>query len=57
MGDMVIPYMALAEGKSIVGVSKITLHTLTNIYVIEQILGVRFSVDGTEGGPGVIKVV
>jgi len=57
MGDMVIPYMALAEGKSIVGVSKITLHALTNIYVIEQILGVRFSVDGTEGRPGVIKVV
>jgi RNA 3'-terminal phosphate cyclase (ATP) len=57
MGDMVIPYMALARGKSTVGVSRITLHTLTNIYVVERLMDVKFVVDGAEGGPGVIKVV
>ncbi|MGC9153903.1 MAG: RNA 3'-terminal phosphate cyclase, partial [Vulcanisaeta sp.] len=52
MGDMVIPYMALASGSSAVGVSKITLHTLTNIYIVERILDVKFEVSGREGEPG-----
>ena len=56
MGDMVIPYMALA-GSGVVGVSRITLHTLTNIYIVERILGVKFEVSGREGEPGVIKVL
>ncbi len=56
MGDMVIPYMALAGG-GVVGVSKITLHALTNIYIVEKVLGVRFEVNGREGGPGIIKVL
>ncbi|MGC8608036.1 MAG: RNA 3'-terminal phosphate cyclase [Vulcanisaeta sp.] len=56
MGDMVIPYMSLA-GNSVVGVSKITLHALTNIYIVERILGVKFEVGGKEGGPGLIRIV
>lgn len=56
MGDMVIPYMALAGG-GVVGVSKITLHALTNIYIVERVLGVRFEVSGKEGEPGIIKVL
>jgi len=57
MGDMVIPYMVLARGKSAVGVSRITLHTLTNIYVVERMMDVKFVVDGAEGKPGIIRVV
>ncbi len=56
MGDMLIPYIALAEGRSRIGVSRITLHTVTNIYVVERVLGVKFKVDGAEGEPGVIEV-
>ncbi|WP_243680133.1 RNA 3'-terminal phosphate cyclase [Vulcanisaeta souniana] len=55
MGDMVIPYMALA-GNSVVGISRITLHALTNIYIVEKILGVKFEVSGKEGKPGLIRV-
>lgn len=55
MGDMVIPYMALAGG-GVVGVSKITLHALTNIYIVEKVLGVRFEVSGREDEPGIIRV-
>lgn len=55
MGDMVIPYMALAGG-GVVGISRITLHALTNIYIVEKVLGMRFEVSGREGGPGIIRV-
>ncbi len=55
MGDMVVPYMALAGG-GMVGVSRITLHALTNIYIVERMLGVKFEVSGKEGAPGLIRV-
>ena len=56
MGDILVPYVAIAKGKSEYAVSKITLHTLTNIYVTEKIVGVKFEVQGEEGFPGTIKV-
>lgn len=56
MGDMIIPYMAVAEGGSHVTTSKITLHTLTNIRVSELITGVKFKVKGNLDQPGSISV-
>jgi RNA 3'-terminal phosphate cyclase (ATP) len=56
MGDMFIPYMAVADGKSTVTVSQLTLHTLTNIKVTEMIAGVSFQVEGKVGNPGKISV-
>ncbi len=56
MGDMLIPYIALAEGRSRIGVSKLTLHTITNIYIVERILQVKFKVDGEQDKPGIIEV-
>ncbi len=56
MADMLIPYIALAEGYSKIGVAKLTLHTITNIYITEKILGVKFKVDGKEDQPGIIEV-
>jgi len=56
MGDAVVPYLAVAKGKSTVTVSRITLHTVTNIRVIELIAGVRFSSDETLDKPGRISV-
>ncbi|MEM3071967.1 MAG: RNA 3'-terminal phosphate cyclase [Candidatus Bathyarchaeia archaeon] len=56
MGDMIIPYMAVAEGRSHVTTSKITLHTLTNIRVSEIITGVKFEVKGGLNQPGSISV-
>jgi RNA 3'-terminal phosphate cyclase (ATP) len=55
-GDMLIPYMAVAEGHSEILVSKITKHTMTNIKVTEMIAGVRFDVQGDLDQPGKIGV-
>lgn len=56
MGDMLIPYMAVVDGVSTVGVSEVTMHLLTNVEITEQITGVNFDVDGTLGEPGEISV-
>ena len=56
MGDMLIPYMAVAEGRSEIQVSAITNHTLTNIRVAEILSGVKFQVQGSLHEPGRISV-
>lgn len=56
MGDILIPYMAVAEGKSEIRVSEITTHTLTNIKVAEILAGVEFNVQGELHRPGGISV-
>jgi RNA 3'-terminal phosphate cyclase (ATP) len=56
MGDIVIPYMTVAEGRSEVHVSEITMHTLTNIKVAEMLTGVKFDVHGELHRPGTVGV-
>ncbi len=56
LADQLIPAMALARGYSSFTTSKITRHLLTNIWVAEQFLPVRFHVDGEEGQPGSVSV-
>jgi RNA 3'-phosphate cyclase len=56
MGDMIIPYIALAEGISDLSVSRITQHTLTNIKVAEAVTGVQFDPVGDLGKPGMLRV-
>lgn len=56
MADIVVPYIALADGVSDVSVSQITQHTLTNVMVAELLSGVRFDVKGKLGEPGVLRV-
>ncbi len=46
MADQIIPYMAMAGGK--IHVAKITSHALTNIWVCEKFIGVKFSIDNSE---------
>ncbi len=45
MADQILPYVALAGGRSRARTSTITDHCRTNIWVIEKFLPVRFSVD------------
>jgi len=54
--DQIIPYMVMAEGSSEITTADLTLHTLTNIGLIEKILGVKFEVEGQQGQPGKIGV-
>jgi RNA 3'-terminal phosphate cyclase (ATP) len=46
MADQILPYLALAKGKSEVSVSKVTKHAKTNISVIERFLDAKFRVKG-----------
>ena len=46
MADQILPYMALATGKSEVSVAEVTQHAKTNMAVIEKFLPVKFSVKG-----------
>ena len=56
MGDIAIPYLAVADGRSQLHVSQITTHTLTNIKVAEILTGVKFNVRGELHSPGMISV-
>jgi RNA 3'-phosphate cyclase len=55
--DQIIPYMALADGTSEITSAELTSHALTNVALVEQVLGVKFEVDGQLGQPGRIRVV
>jgi RNA 3'-phosphate cyclase len=55
MGDQIIPYLAVA-GNSTIKTAELTLHALTNIYVVEKITSKIFQVQGDEGEVAVIKV-
>ena len=45
MLDQVLPYMALASGRSVVIAEEITQHAETNMWVVENFLGRRFKVE------------
>lgn len=45
MLDQVLPYMALASGRSTVIAEELTQHAETNMWVIEKFLGKRFEVE------------
>lgn len=54
LADQVLLYLARAQGPSRFTTEEITLHLLTNIWVIEQFLGPTFQVQGNLGEPGEI---
>jgi RNA 3'-terminal phosphate cyclase (ATP) len=56
MGDMLIPYIAVADGRSEIKVTELTLHLLSNISVTEKILNIKFGVTGKEGESGIVSV-
>jgi RNA 3'-terminal phosphate cyclase (ATP) len=56
LADQLIPYLALAKGKSTFTVSKITRHLLTNVWVVKQFLQLEISVVGEEGQQGTVIV-
>jgi len=47
LADQVLPYLALAQGKSRVTVSEITNHCKTNIWVIEKFIEGKFEIKGS----------
>jgi len=56
MGDMIVPYIALAKGESVAGLAKLTLHTYTNIWLVQRVLGVELEYRGELNQPAVLKL-
>ncbi|MDI6854966.1 MAG: RNA 3'-terminal phosphate cyclase [Deltaproteobacteria bacterium] len=54
LADQILLYLALADGPSTFVTEEITLHLLTNLWVVEQFLGPRFEMEGELGTPGKI---
>lgn len=48
MADQILPFLAFAKEDSKISVAEITSHTLTNIWVIEKFLPVKFEVNEKE---------
>ncbi len=56
LSDMLVPYMAVASGDSRIGVTEVTSHLETNVWVAHLILGVKAEIEGEVGGPGVLRI-
>lgn len=56
LADQVLIYTALAGGVSSFSTCELTGHLLTNCWVIEQFLPVKFRLEGKLGEPGHVKV-
>jgi RNA 3'-phosphate cyclase len=54
--DMLIPYLAIAPDNSRIGVTKVTSHLATNIWVVEKLLGAEIELDGKIGESGTVLV-
>ncbi len=50
MGDQIVPYIAIARGRSRAIVRELTNHLLTNIHVVEEILDVKFETSSLDKG-------
>jgi RNA 3'-terminal phosphate cyclase (ATP) len=56
MGDIIVPYLVLAEGVSEVSISRVTQHTRTNVKVAEWLTGTRLNLEGEIDHPGKLRV-
>ena len=55
-GDMIIPYMAIANGTSEAGIASLTLHSETMMWLTNAFLGVEWQVKKTTAGAVVVRV-
>jgi len=55
LADQLILPMALASGPSAFTTCEVTMHLLTNVWVVEQFLDVRFEIEGEEGEKGRVQ--
>jgi len=56
MGDMIVPYLVLADAISEVSLSRVTQHTWTNASVAEWLTGTRLDLEGEIDQPGKLRV-
>ncbi len=56
MSDILIPYLAVADGRSEFRTSQITMHTVTNARVAALVSDAEVTIDGEFGNPGTVQV-
>jgi RNA 3'-terminal phosphate cyclase (ATP) len=56
LADQLVLYMALAGGVSRLTTTSVSRHLLTNVWVLEQFLPDRLTVEGNEGEVGAVVV-
>jgi RNA 3'-terminal phosphate cyclase (ATP) len=56
MSDILIPYLAVADGSSEFRTSVITMHVITNARISELVSGAKVTVGGELGSPGIVRV-
>ncbi len=57
LADQIVLYLAVVNGESIFTTSRITDHLLTNLWVIEKFLGIKYSIVGEKGNPGKVNII
>ena len=55
LGDQLIPFMALAKGRSSFTTTRLTDHLLTNLWVLQHFLELRVLRKGEKGGEGRVE--
>jgi RNA 3'-terminal phosphate cyclase (ATP) len=56
LADQLVPFLAIAPGRSSIAVSRITRHLLTNLWTAGQFLPIRWVVSGVEGEAGTVVI-
>lgn len=56
MSDMIIPFIAMADGVSTVTGARYSLHAYTNVWVVKQMLGVEIEVEGRLDEPFKLRI-
>lgn len=56
MADQLVHYLSLLYGHSEFTTSRITNHLLTNLWVTEKFIGIKYKVEGNVGGPGRVEI-
>jgi RNA 3'-terminal phosphate cyclase (ATP) len=57
LADQLVPYLALADGKSELKVRELTKHLETNLYITQQFLEVTFTAEREETAEGTVLVI
>ena len=56
LADQIVLYLGVAKGESSFTTAEISGHLLTNLWVIEKFLGIRYSIEGEIGKPGRVTI-
>jgi RNA 3'-terminal phosphate cyclase (ATP) len=56
LADMLVLPLALSKGRSRYRVARVTQHLLTNLHVVSQIVGCKYSIEQQQGGSYIVMI-